>query len=185
MIFKLPAKNNMLKVFSKREKAILFLTIGVIVFSVLFNIVIAPFLTKNETLNKEIRITRAKLRQYVRLLSHKESLEKKFSKLSVSLTQSGSIENEPLGILSQIEELAKNSNIQITDIRPQTSRTVSGYKDNFVELRTEGDMESYLKLLYNIENSLSLMKVEKFHLKLKPNSALLEGSLLVSQIQLD
>ena len=97
------------------------------------------------------------------------------------ICNSRKVDNE----LQMIEELAKNSNIQITDIRPQTSRTVSGYKDNFVELRTEGDMESYLKLLYNIENSLSLMKVEKFHLKLKPNSALLEGSLLVSQIQLD
>ena len=175
----------MLKVFSKREKTILLFTIALIVFSVVFNLVIEPIILRNETLNKEIRIARLKLRQYVRVLSKKEALESSYNKLSASLGQASLMENAAVGTLSEIEELAKSSNIQIVDIRPQSSRNISGYKENYVELRTEGTMESYLKFLYNIENSLSLIKVEKLHLSLKPNSVLLEGSLLVSQIQLD
>ena len=176
----------MIKVFSKREKLILYSTIGIIVLSVAFNILIEPFLSKYEKLNKEININRVKLKHYIRLLSQKEYLEQRYNKLSVSSGENSVLtQNENTGTLSGIEELAKNAGVKIVDMRPQNSRNVSGNKENFVELNAEGGMENYLKFLYNIENSLSLMRVETFRLNLKPNATLLEGNFLISQIQLD
>jgi len=175
----------MQRILNKREKIILFSAIGIIIFSFGFNIIIEPILTRNENINKEINMTRVKLKKYLQLLSEKEYIQNKFNKFSVSFKHSGSEENPFVNALADIESLAKASNIRIVDIRPQNPKNLELYKEILIDLRTEGDIESYLKFVYNIENSLSLLRIKKIQLNAKPNTQSLEGSLSISQISLD
>jgi type II secretory pathway component PulM len=62
----------MQKILNKREKIVLYTTVGIIIFSIAFNLFIEPTLSRNETLNKEINIARLKLNKYLKLLSQKE-----------------------------------------------------------------------------------------------------------------
>jgi len=174
----------MLKAFNKREKIILMVTCAVISFSLLFRFIIEPLLAKNEILNKEIKVTQLKLKKYLRLLSQKEYLKGSYAKISggVNIPQEG--EDASTGILAEIENLARDSNLRIIDMRPQSQKSLSSYKESYVELRAEGDMESCLKFIYNIENSLSLLAVKKFQLSALPGSSSLEASFLISQVSL-
>jgi hypothetical protein len=172
----------MQKILNKREKIVLYTTVGIIIFSIAFNLFIEPTLSRNETLNKEINIARLKLNKYLKLLSQKEYIQDKYKKFSASLKLSGSGEDTFVGVLSEIESLAKASNIRILDVRPQSPKILDLYKENLIELRTEGQIEGYLKFIYNIENSLSLLKIRRFQLNAKPNTALLEGSFSISQL---
>lgn len=176
----------MQRILARREKIILSATIGVIIFSIGFNFVIAPILTKNENLNKEINVTKTKLKKYIRLLGQKEYIQNKYNKFSARLKGPALEADTSLGALSELENLAKAANIRIVDIRPQSlSRPAALYKEVIIDLRTEGTMEGYLKFIYTVENSLLLLQIKRFQLIAKPHTLSLEGRFSISQLSLE
>jgi hypothetical protein len=167
-------------ILTRREKLILYATAGVVAFALAYSCLIAPFLDKNAALEKRIALTTAKLNTYRRLLSQKDSLRKKYDKLYSSLKVSGREEDTLVGVLSQLESLAKEANIHLIDIRPQ----VPGEKEVIINLKAEGTAEGYLKFIYSIEHSALLLKIKKFQLAAKAASQALEGSFTVSFVPL-
>ncbi|MBU1727131.1 MAG: hypothetical protein KJ880_05830 [Candidatus Omnitrophica bacterium] len=173
----------MIKVLAKREKITLFLTLGVIIFALLFNFAIVPFLNRFDTLNKEITLAKAKLNKYARLLSQKEAIEKRHGKLFLRLQEKENNKDMPINALSELEGLAANSGIKIIDLRPQaTVLNAKNYKETVIDMRAEGAMEGYLRFIYEIENSPLLFKVKRMQISAKSNSQSLEGSFTLSQI---
>jgi len=169
----------MQRVFTKREKIIFYLTIGLAIFGVLFKFLLGPMLTRNESLNKEINYNRAKFKKYLWLISQKENLQGKYKKFYQSEKISSDI---TISALSELEQLGKASGVRIIDIRPEgITQGKDFYKELLIDLRTEGAMESYLKFIYEIENSISLLIIKKLKLTARPLSTLLEGSLSISQ----
>lgn len=155
---------------------------GVIIFSIGFNYLIAPILTKNENLNREIKINRARLKKYLQLLSQKDYIRNKYNNFFNHLKDSAAKEDTLVSVLSELENLAKASNIRIIDIRPQAPKSMALYKEVLIDLRTEGAMEGYLKFIYNIENSLPPLRIKRLQLNAKPNTSALEGNFSVSQL---
>ena len=175
----------MQRILNKREKIILYITISVIGFSAIFNFLVAPLAKKNELLNGEINITRVKLKKYILLLSQKGSIQNAYNKFSATFKAPAHKEHAPVAVLSELENLAKGSGINLIDIKPQAPKN-SGlqYKEIFVDLKTEGPIEGYLKFIYSIERSLSLLRVKAFRLNSKPNTPALEGNFSISQLSL-
>jgi hypothetical protein len=170
----------MQKVLSKREKIILYATVSVIVLSVGFNFIIAPVLTQNDNLNKEISITKARLQKYMRLLGHKDAIQNKYGRYAQGLQPADAQAGTLAGALAELDNLAKGSGITIVDIRPQGPTGAN--RGITVELRAEGDMDGFLKFIYTIENSLSLFDIRRLQLTYKPNTQVLEGTFLIVQL---
>jgi hypothetical protein len=171
-------------ILKKREKLILYVTLGVIILSILFNASIAPALSKNSVLNKEIGLARMRLKKYLVLLSQKEAITKKFSRFKQESNLSGRSVDSLVQTLTQLQEFAKESNISIIDIRPQAAKKLDLYKEILLDLRAEGSLEGYFKFIYEIENSLALLKIKKLQLNAKPNSQELEGIFSVSKLNI-
>lgn len=173
----------MYRILTKREKIILYCTVGVVLLSIIFNFFLSPIIAKNENLNKEINFTKTKLKKYVRLLSQRDAIQSKYAKFANTLSSAGEQKDALVSALSELENLAKNANIRIIDLRPQQqAKTLDLYQEILINLRTEGAMEGYLEFIYNLENSLSLLRIKKFQLTAKPNTQTLEGSFSISQI---
>jgi hypothetical protein len=170
----------MKKILSAREKNILYLTIGVVVFSVAFNIFIWPVLNKDAKLNTEIRQARARLNKYTRLLAQKDTILIKSSKLFSPLATLNQKMDTDVLALSELESLANDANVRIIDLRPQASR--GSKKEIIIEARTEGTMESYMKFIYNIEQSLSSLTIKKFQINSRLGAQILEGTFTISQL---
>lgn len=176
----------MIRLLSEREKIILYTAIGVIIFATVFNFLISPILAKNDNLNKEINFNQQKLKKYLWLLNQKEAIQSKYSKFATTTRISGQQQDALVGVLAELENLAKSSNITIIDLMPQqVTPGANLYKENLIRLRTEGTMEGYLKFIYNLENSLSLLKIKQFQVSTKPNTSALEGSFSISELSLD
>ncbi len=172
----------MIKAFTKREKLILYITVAIIIFSFFFSVFIMPILAKDEALDKEISAAKIKLHRYLRLIAQKDYIHDKYKKLSGQAIGDAAMgENISGGILSDLQNLAKASGIRIIDIRSQEPKKTALYKEMIIDLRLEGAMEDYLKFVYNLENSLLLLRVKRIQINVKPNSPLLEGSLSVSR----
>jgi hypothetical protein len=173
----------MAKILSKREKTIFYATVTVVFFSIVFNFLVVPVLSKNESLNKDINAAKERLQKYLYLMERRDDIRAKYNGLFVDANGSDAGEDGLISSLSELEKIAKDSNVRIIDIRPQgSSRSPSIYKEALIELKAEGMMEEYLKFTYNIENSPLLFKVKKLHLNIKPNTLSLEGSFSISRI---
>lgn len=170
------------KEITKREKIIFYITVSVMIFSLIFNFFIVPILKKNELLNKEIGLTHAKLKRYLNLLSQKDYIRQKELGFVFDSGPTGTSKDPLIGALAQIENLTRQANIRIVDVRPEAPRQLDIYKEIIINLRTEGNMEGYLKFLYNLDNSLALLKIKKLQLILKPGSNYLEGVFAISQL---
>ena len=174
----------MQKILSKRERIILYTVLGLIGLSIVFNFLIEPLFKKAELLNRQTDIVRTKLKKYMWLLSQKDNIQDKYKKFASRLNLPSERKDTSVTTLSVLENLAKEAEIHIVDIRPQTTSNLDLYKETVVDLRTEGTMEGYISFLYNIENSLSLLRIKKFQLNAKPKSSLLEGIFSISQLSL-
>jgi len=175
----------MQKILTQREKTILFATIGIVFISILYNFTITPVILKNSLLNKDILSTRMKLKKYLVLLSQKQSLQTKYNYLNVEKPPDGVKENSTLITLSEIENMANTAHIRILDIRPQLRKTEGSYDEILIELRTEGSLNDYIKFIYDLENSLLLLRIKRFQFSSRSNSALLEANFSVSKLAVD
>jgi len=173
----------MQKMLSKREKTIAFLTFGVIGSGLVFNFLVGPMLSKNDTLNREIKVARTKLIKYLQLLNRKDLLETRYGK-AVSSSKGGE-GAASVSALNELEELAKAADVRIIDIRPENAERTGAYKEAMIDLRTEATMNAYLKFIYDIENSLSLLHVKRMQINTRSNNPALEGSFSISQLILD
>jgi len=167
--------HNVLK---KREKVILYLTIGVIFFSIAFNLLIAPVLGKYDAINKEVNLSKTRLKRYLKLLSQKNEIQNKYNKFSSNLTLPTDTKDTLIVAMATLENLAKGASVRIIDIRPQAVP-----KDDkiIIELRMEGSIEGYSKFIYDVETSLLLLKVKRLQLTAKPNMTALEGVFTIVQ----
>jgi hypothetical protein len=168
------------RVLSKREQLILYSTIAVIIFSILFNFLIAPLVSRGNELNSQITYTRAKIRKYLRLLKNKERINAAYNSLSASLKFSQEKQQAIVSVLGELENLAKSSEVYITDIRPDAARS-SGRAEMAVNIRAEAGMPALLKFIYSLEKSASLMRIKKLQISSRMGSPLLEGTFLVTQ----
>ncbi len=171
----------MQKVFNTREKTTLYLTVGIIVFAVFFNFFIAPILSKNDSLNKEISLSKAKLEKYLMLISQKDYIESRYNKFSSATKAKENTGSSLVGIFSDLETMAKDSGIKIIDIRPSGSSD-SGSKSASADLRAEGKIEGFLKFMYDVENSFSFLRINEFQISSRPNNQSLEGIFSIRRI---
>lgn len=165
----------------------LLLTIAVIIFALLFNFIIGPVITKSKNLSRQIMINRMKLGRYLWLINNKEEIRQKYAKY-IPPVAAGSQQREPLlGALAELENLAKSAGIKIVDLRPQANivKKDGPYQQTAIDMRTEGTLEAYINFIYNIENSLSLMKICSFQLAQRANSGLLEGTFSIIKLTSD
>ena len=172
----------MQRIFSKREKTTLFATIGVILFSIIFNILIMPIVEKNSGMDKEIAYTSAKLNKYLWLLSQKQNLQVKFSKFSSGAGLSDSRQkNMQVETFAELEAMARDSGVVIVDIRPQGSAQIQAKAENIIDLRCEAPIAAQMRFIYKLENSPLLLRIRRCQFTAKPNSQNLEAAFSLSQ----
>ncbi len=171
----------MFKLLSKREKIIFNVLIGLTVTVFTLKFIILPIFKKNESLNKEIQINRKKIKKYSGLMSQSEVILKRYEELSSAFKTQKIGEEAPMEAISLLEGIGKNANIRIIEIRPRgVTRDSTKHGELFIDLRAEGSMEGYLRFIYDIENSLLLLNIQKCQLTAKRGSQLLEGNFVIA-----
>jgi hypothetical protein len=163
---------------SKREKTIFTITAAVVLASLAFSFVIAPLLRRAQTLNREIRVARFKLKRSLYLLSREPEIKGRYDQFAQRQHLSLDGPEAQISSLTVLEDLAREAGIRIIEMRPQSARAA------LIDLRTEGGMDGYLRFLYSIENSLTMLEIKRFQLNARSNSQLLEGSFTISQLSL-
>ncbi|PIU41212.1 MAG: hypothetical protein COS99_06670 [Candidatus Omnitrophica bacterium CG07_land_8_20_14_0_80_42_15] len=169
---------------SKREKAVLFLCVGLIILSVLYNFILEPIAKKWIGFNSEIEIMRLKLKRSAEVVKRQRDIMDQYKSVSSFIKLDNASEEEEMAmLLDELEKLASSSSVRITNIKPRQSRESGYYKKYVVEVESEGNISGFSKFLYGIQNSRQFLDVEKLSLTTKgASSDLLKGQMVVVRI---
>lgn len=168
---------------SKKEK-IGIMAASLFVFIALFDrLIISPVGKKLNQLNQEIKISEIQLGMSLRNLNQKDAIASQYSKFSQYLKNPGSEEETTASLLSEIEKLARKSNINLSGLRAQQSKDKGFYREYSVEVEAEGTMDAMINFLYQLNVSTQLLRTEKLRFNLKDkNSPLVQASILITRI---
>jgi len=156
---------------AKRERNILYACIALFSLFILERIVLKPFADKISDLDREIQSKEAKLIKGLRAESQRDQILNEYKKYEGYLKVKASDEENVSEFLRELEKLARESAMSVSDIKPQANNKRSAYKEYIVELRAEAQLKDVVTFLYRLNNSALLLRVEKMALTLKDENA--------------
>lgn len=170
---------------SKREKTFFTIALSIISLGILYAFVIEPLYKAYSRLNQEINIKQVKLGKNLKLIKEKDIVTEEFKKYSQQLKTKGSDEEEMAVVLSEIEKIGKATGVYLSDVKPQKIKDMDFYKIMLVEIKFQADMQTLSKFIYELGNSVLLLKVSRLQVNSKGgDSSLVEGAIEVSKISL-
>ena len=167
----------------KRERNILVIILGVLLVFAIYSLIFQPLMERISFLNKEIESKELKLKKNQRILNREKSATADYKKYERYLKQGISEEQEMASLLSEIEAIANQLNIQVSDMKPRKVKRIDFYNSFAVEIESEGRLQDILKFIYTLQSPPHLLRAEKVRLeKQASTSSLLKGYLLVTKI---
>lgn len=168
---------------SKREKAILFLVLGIIAASFIYNFVLEPFMNKWVDLNGQISAKKAKLEKCVRLISKAQNYSEEYSRYAAQSEGVKSDEEHVALVLSFVESTARKANVYINSMKPNSIKEKNFYKIILIEADIEAPIKDLTVFLYEIKNSPKMLKVKSVDINAKSTPAnSVKARVLISDI---
>lgn len=168
---------------SKREKLILYLTLGLILLAFIYGLILEPLEKRWAKINKLILTREIKLKQNLRTISEKESISKEYQEYSRQVKAKGSDEKEIAALLQEVETIAAQTAVRLSNVKPGKIEDKKFYKLYILEVETEADIAPLTEFIYQLERSPQILSVRKLHLGTKSRrSSLLRGKLLITKV---
>ena len=165
---------------NKREKITFLLTIAVIAFSLVYNLVLMPYSRKVAILDRDIAQLQNKLAKAKRLIPKKTRIENDYEAMAVNFKSEEGLSQEQqiARILVEIEKLGNVSGARIVDVKPRPVKKFEYYSEFIIEMRFEGSIKDIARFIYDIQQSKELLRIEKLAVNIKSSEAtVLEGFL--------
>jgi hypothetical protein len=150
---------------SKKEKIIFYTAVTMVALLIIDRAIIAPVFYKIKSLNQEIQDKQIMIKKNLKILSQKERILSESSKYGSFLSESGLGDDEQITlVLKELESLASKSSVYLVDMKPAGIKESGSSKRIMVNLNCEAQMEQLVDFMYNMENSSSLLSIEKYQL---------------------
>ena len=175
----------MLSGLSKRERYILYLCIAIVLGCLLYGFVLEPLALKWIKLNQKILSQKIRLEKNYRIIANKDIIKKEYQRYANYVKTVDSDEEVIAALLQEIENLARNCNVRINDIKPKEVKDLRFYKRFTIEIESEGQIEQLSKFIYQLQKSSQLLRVQRLHLGARgTQKSLLKSHMLITKISL-
>lgn len=168
---------------SKREKMVFYLSIALLLAFALERLIFRPLIKKLSNINQEIQLRETKLVKSWRTQGQREQIYQEYKSYEKFTYLSGSDEEISALLLKEIEKLARDAGISLSNIKPRTIDKRTLYKEYSTELQVEASMKEIVTFMYSVGNSNLLLNVDKLVLSLKEEkSDILKANMVISCI---
>ncbi len=150
---------------SKRESKIFIFCIFMIFIYVSYQFVYKPIEKKSKVLEGKIFKTQRRLKKNTKVLQRESVVQKKHKKYIVRFKQSLSNQEEMNRIFSEVEKVARESNVKIIDMKPNKIKEIDFYKVFSVNIQTQGSMDLISKFLYVLESDPYYFRIDEMNLE--------------------
>lgn len=169
----------------KRQRPVLYFAVSLVLLLAIDRAVIYPVSSRIDSLNKEIDAKETGIKRDLHILSMKDKIVNESSKYSSFFYSAKSDEEQNTIILKEVESLANRSSVYLIDIKPAGVKETGTAKKFLINLSCEAQMEQLVDFMYNIENSIQLLIIEKFQISPKSTeSSVARCTMTVSKIAL-
>ena len=166
-MLKLQAVYNFIGRLNKREKVIFYATITFVSLAFLDRLLITPIYSKIKSLNDEIEVRKSVIKQNLHILAQKDRIKSEMDKYALFLISAKSEEEETTSLLQEIEGIANEAGVYLVDMKPGGLKDMGSSKKYLINLNCEAQMEQLTDFMYNIENSSTLLTIEKYQISPK------------------
>jgi chorismate mutase len=169
---------------SKKDRIFFYIAVLVVSLLILDRAIISPVFSKIISLNKEIQDKQANIKKNLRILAQKDKILTQGAKYSSFLGDSKLTDDEQVTqVLKELESLASKSSVYLVDMKPAGIKESGSSKKIFINLNCEAQMEQLVDFMYNMENSDSLIFIEKYQLTPKSKeSSVAKCSISVNKV---
>lgn len=148
---------------SKKEKTLLFVTLGFLSLALLDAFVLGPILSRSHILDAEIQAKEETIKRNLRIISFRDSIEAEYLGYQSYLDSSDKSREEIIGdLLKKIEVIAKDHKIGIVNIQPGDMVENPVFQEYKTSLECEGAFSDILEFMKNLEISEFLFKITKY-----------------------
>ncbi len=120
---------------------------------------------KFSALDEQIEAKNFRLEKNQRILNKQKNIERVYQQLIQDNRQTRPDEQEMTGILAEIEAVANEIALPISDMKPQKVRKEDFYNKFSVNLTMEGDLTPILHIVYLLENKPHLFDIDEIRLE--------------------
>jgi hypothetical protein len=167
--------------FSKREKAVFFITAFFVSLTFIDRLIIAPISLKIRSIDNGIVDSELAVRKNLRLLKYKDRILAERKKYESFLSYVLDPEGEVTAILKEIENLASKSSVYLVELKPSSVKNESKSELHMFTLSCEAQIEQLIDFMYGIEGSSRLLSIEKYQISPKTkDSSLVKCNMTIS-----
>ncbi len=165
---------------NKREKLILALTFIAAGLRMIYNLGVMPYLEKINSLDQEILSLKSKFIKTKALLGKKTEINQELQSYAASITEEKGLSNQQQGarILMEIERLAGQSKVRISDIKPLPIKEGEYSRELVIQLKIESGIKELSDFLYRIRGSQEILNIENLQINVKSSDSELLDTLL-------
>ncbi len=168
--------------FSPREQKIFYICIVVAILCGAYSFLVKPVYSRWMKLEKSITEEEIKYLRFKKLVKLRGRIEEEYNKHREKIKPLGSEEEEIATLLKEIEMQARKIGLYISKIKPLPVNDTTFCKEYTVQLKTEGDVLTLAKFLYNLQFSPQTLKVKRLEIKAKQKGNYLDSGILITQI---
>ena len=123
--------------------------------------VILPLKDKVQELDAQIASEQRKIRKNMQIIHDAKALDAQYESLRSSFYQNGTDEQAKSSILKEIESVARDLNLQISDLKPQRVRSNEFFNTFSVSLNMDSNLPDILKFLQILQDKPHLFDVQE------------------------
>jgi len=174
-----------MKKLNPREKLILFITLGLSGFFIIFQFVLKPMHEGSVDINDQLRLEKARLIKARQMVAQRAVIESRYQNLAVLIGGADSEDAQMPAIISKIETAARENNIHIANIQPQKSSAVKEADFLAVELEIDGQWLDIAQFLQSLQKQPNFYFINELNLeKYSDTTSSLRGRIVISRMYL-
>lgn len=175
-----------MKTLNRREKIILWLTIGVITVGMSVQLIVKPLRENSENVADQIEAAQKRLSKSKKLIEEANALQNDYQKLVDILGKASSEGVENSAMVAKLEEAAKAANVHISNMQPRRAVKRDPFLVISVDLTIDGTWSSVTRFLYDVQAQPNLFNIDEMNLeKFSDTASTLRGRLLISRFRVD
>ncbi len=167
---------------SIREKQILVVCLGTILVYFFYNLGYKHLKDLSGDIRQEAIANEKLLKKNLRVIQRWKTLSPEYESYFQMFQQKAGEGEEMSAIISQIESIANQLNIRLSEIKPRKVKNADFYNVFPVNLTLECNLQQISEILYILQTPPYLFDIEEFHLeKRSSQELLLQARLVVSR----
>jgi Tfp pilus assembly protein PilO len=155
---------------NKREKMLVGVTISVVVIGGHY-LLVSPLSKRWDDLNNRLRTKTQELELQKATLERQPQWKKDYDELRAKVgAQTSDQFRQTSDVIKKIQEVAGNTGIMISNIRPLSTAEKGVYRELPVQCAFEANTDSLVKFLHGLQTSSGFMSVEELRVSGKPDN---------------